>query len=713
MDVSVIIPARNEIYLQKTIDSVLSAAQADTEVIAVCDGYWPDPPIQDNPKVALLHYTEAIGQRPAINQAARLARGKYILKTDAHSMFDVGFDVKLMADCEYDWTVIPRMYNLDAEKWEPKRNKVTDYMFIRSPKDERKPFRHCYWKHGPTKREFPTEYRTWKAWAKEQPDIADVMTGQGACWFMHKDRFWELGGMDEAHGQWGQMGVEVALKAWLSGGRQVVNKKTWFSHWFRGGGGPGFPWPADHKEQEQARLYSQDLWLNGKWALQTRPLQWLIDKFAPLPGWNGEVYDAMPPEKPMAAKVTIPYKDNRDPKPWTQAYALLQCKDPIEEIRPATIRSIRGRTDDPWFVKSKKFNVKNLHENRLRFAGSVKADGIRWQVEVVPPFVKRILDGETFDDKKLKTLGYYDYLISRLNPLVHPPEGATPKGVKHVLNMMKDMIKLAHSMKSDGLRSPIDLFIDGDVIEENGEKRDRVVLCRGGRRIPIAYYLGWKKLQARVWRTKHLSRTFIPTNKWPDEDNTITKLAADQFAKFGSRATDKYWKHGYTYIYDRMFAELKQMNTLKILELGVQRGASLKLWQEAFPQAEVFGIDEKNRVREMFKDDRIKVFEGNEKDTAFVEKIAKEYGPFHIIIDDCDHMPKSQMIAFKTLWPHVCSNKNRGGIYVIEDFHHNYQDRHKDHNMRPILRDMIDNIYLNNEVKDMAFYPNICFLRKA
>jgi len=268
-------------------------------------------------------------------------------------------------------------------------------------------------------------------------------------------------------------------------------------------------------------------------------------------------------------------------------------------------------------------------------------------------------------------------------------------------------------MRDDGLRSPIDLFIDGDVIDENGEKRDRVVLCRGGRRIPIAYYLGWEKLQARVWRTKHLSRTHIPTNKWPDDDGTITKLAADQFAKHGSRATDKYWKHGYTYMYDRMFAELKQMNTLKILELGVQRGASVKLWQEAFPQAQVYGIDEKNRVRDEFKDDRIQIFVGNEKDTAFVEKVAKEHGPFHIIIDDCDHMPNSQMIAFKTLWPHVCSNKNRGGIYVIEDFHHNYQDRHKDRNMRPILKDLVDSIYLTNEVKDMAFYPNICFVRKA
>ena len=700
-------------YLEPTIRDVLSKSRGEIEVIAVLDGYLPDPPIDiKDDRVTFLHYEKSIGQRPAINEAARRAKGKYILKTDAHSMFDEGFDVKLAADCESDWTVIPRMYNMDIKKWEPKRRRITDYMWIRSPDAKDKPLRHNYFRDGKTfARVWPDHWSNYKKWYRKRPLIDDVMTGQGACFFMYLDRFWELEGLDEAHGQWGQMGVELACKAWLSGGRQVVNKKTWFSHWFRGGGGPGFPWPMDNKTQDEARDYSIDLWSNNKWPLQKHPLSWLADKFsscvAPLtlPTWNGE--------KKMATKVWIPYKDNRDPKPWTQAYALLQCKRPIKEIRPATIKSLRGYPDDPWFVKARKFNVKTLHESRLRFAGSVKADGIRWQVEVVPPFVKRILNEEKFDDKKLKTLGYYDYLVSRLNPLVHPPEGPTPKGVRHVLNQMKDMIKLVYSMENEGLRAPIDLFITGDIIEKNGEKRDRVVLCRGGRRIPIAYYLGWEKIQARIWRTKHLSRTLIPTNKWPDEDGTITKIAADQFAKYGSRATDKYWKHGYTYLYDRKFAELKPMNTLKILELGVQRGSSLKMWQDAFPQAEVFGIDEKDRVKSWFKDDRIKIFEGNEKDTKFVKKVAEKYGPFNIIIDDCDHSPISQRIAFDTLWPYVCSNKNRGGIYVIEDFHHNYKDIHKDNNMRPLLKDLIDNLYLKNEVKDISFHPNIIFITKA
>jgi hypothetical protein len=65
----------------------------------------------------------------------------------------------------------------------------------------------------------------------------------------------------------------------------MVNKNTWFAHWFRGGHGPGFPWPASGRKQEAARKYSRDLWLNDKWPLAKRKLQWVIDKFKP-PGWK-------------------------------------------------------------------------------------------------------------------------------------------------------------------------------------------------------------------------------------------------------------------------------------------------------------------------------------------------------------------------------------------------------------------------------------------
>lgn len=303
--VTVIIPARDEVYLQKTIESILSAAEGEIEIIAILDGYWPEPIIPDNPRVTLVHHTQPIGQRPAINEAAHLAKGKYILKTDAHSMFDKGFDIKLAADCEYDWTVIPRMYNLHAFNWHcangcilyqdrlrpdttegvcPKCGKQTTF----KSKWVWKPRIHHRTDYMYIDKNLKVQY--WQDYEKRPENkgsICDVMTGQGACWFMHKDRFWELGGMDEAHGHWGQVGVEIACKAWLSGGRHVVNKKTWFSHLFRTTKVFTFPYELSGKQQGRAKKYSQDFWTNNKWPLQKRKLSWLIEKFAPVPTWNG------------------------------------------------------------------------------------------------------------------------------------------------------------------------------------------------------------------------------------------------------------------------------------------------------------------------------------------------------------------------------------------------------------------------------------------
>lgn len=301
MDLSVLIPARNEVFLARTIESILENAEADTEVIAVLDGYWPDPPIKDNAKVTFIHHTNPVGQRAAVNEAARLSQAKYVMKLDGHSAVDKGFDVKLMADCEKDWTVIPRMYNLHVFDWEcvecgdryyqadpvpackkchgtrfketmvwkPRLHKKTD--FARFDKT----LHFQYWRHYHKRPE-------------AEGKIADVMSSVGACFFMHRDRFFELDGLDEKHGFWGQFGTEMSCKSWLSGGRQVVNKKTWFSHFFRVGK-LRFPYAISGEAQERAKEYSRWLWFGNRWEKAKLPLKWLVDKFSPVKGW--EDYD--------------------------------------------------------------------------------------------------------------------------------------------------------------------------------------------------------------------------------------------------------------------------------------------------------------------------------------------------------------------------------------------------------------------------------------
>jgi len=269
--VSIIIPSRNEPYLQKTIDSLLNSAHGDIEIIVILDGYWPNPIIKDNLKVILIHNSESKGMRASINAGARIAKGKYILKCDAHCCFDEGFDTKLIKDCEYDWTIVPRRYGLDVDKWE-RTDKFYDFEYI-----EKDILKGKKWPEY--------EVRT------DGKSIVDLMTSQGSCWFMHKDRFFNLGGLDEInYGGMGREAQEVCLKSWLSGGKYLLNRNTWYAHWSK----PKEYVLSDRIGKEKSVKHATDFWINNKWPLQKHNLQWLIDKFAPVPGWENIVQDEYP-----------------------------------------------------------------------------------------------------------------------------------------------------------------------------------------------------------------------------------------------------------------------------------------------------------------------------------------------------------------------------------------------------------------------------------
>lgn len=301
MDLSVLIPARNEEFLGNTIADVLHNARAETEIIAVLDGQWPVHPIPDDERITLIYHSEPIGQRAATNEAARLSRAKFIMKLDAHCSVGKAFDRKLMADCEPDWTVIPRMYNLHVFDWECKQCGDRTYQGVYPSKCKKKGCdgkefeKVLVWRRRRNRSsdfwrfDNNLKFNYWRAF-KHRPeskgDIADTMSSIGACFFMHRERYWELDGLDENHGSWGQVGTEVACKSWLSGGRHVVNKKTWFGHLFRTGRGFSFPYKLRGSQVNRARDYSKHLWLGNNWPKAVRDLRWLIDKFAPIPDWH-------------------------------------------------------------------------------------------------------------------------------------------------------------------------------------------------------------------------------------------------------------------------------------------------------------------------------------------------------------------------------------------------------------------------------------------
>jgi glycosyltransferase involved in cell wall biosynthesis len=311
MDLSILIPARNEEFLGRTIEDILENIEADTEVIAVLNGEQARPEIPDHDRVSLISYPKGIGQRAAINQAAKLSRAKYVMKIDAHCSFDKGFDRKMINAFKKtgdNVTMVPIMRNLWGFDWKcyhcgwkkyqgptPEkcencgkgdriRKKMlwigksnpqsTSYCFDSSPKFQ-------YFGSFKSRPEYIKD--------KEKKRLTETMSLQGSCWMLTREKYWELNICDEKFGSWGSQGIEVACKTWLSGGRVLVNHKTWYAHMFRTQGGDfGFPYPIANKDQKKAQAYARDLFFNNKWPKQIYPLSWLVEKFWPVKDWTEE-----------------------------------------------------------------------------------------------------------------------------------------------------------------------------------------------------------------------------------------------------------------------------------------------------------------------------------------------------------------------------------------------------------------------------------------
>jgi len=304
-DLSILIPARNEMWLSKTVEDILEHIEGKTEVIVGLDGAWASPVIKDDPRVTILHYTESIGQRAMTNKLARLSEAKYIAKTDAHCSFDKGFDVKLMSNMKDDWTIVPIMRNLWVFNWMCKKcgNEVYQGQTPTSCSkcDNTTDFeRKMYWKgkHNPqsTSYCFDTEphfqyFREYKKTPEYKESLktgmTETMSLQGSFFMMTRNKYWELNACDEEFGSWGSQGLEVAIKTWLSGGKVMVNHSTWYAHLFRTQGGDfGFPYNQPGRKVQKAKKHAKDLFFNNKWNGAVHPLSWLVEKFAPVPGWN-------------------------------------------------------------------------------------------------------------------------------------------------------------------------------------------------------------------------------------------------------------------------------------------------------------------------------------------------------------------------------------------------------------------------------------------
>ena len=135
---------------------------------------------------------------------------------------------------------------------------------------------------------------------------------------------------------------------------------------------------------------------------------------------------------------------------------------------------------------------------------------------------------------------------------------------------------------------------------------------------------------------------------------TLQQIAEEQ-------GTDKA-DHGYCEIYEKHTNHLRDA-PIRVLEIGVYYGASLRMWREYFTEAKIHGAD--IDVKRCGDIDGVELHGLNVDDHVKLESLSATHGPFDIIIDDASHTMKHQQKTFNVLWPRLAP----GGLYIIEDLH--------------------------------------------
>jgi len=137
-------------------------------------------------------------------------------------------------------------------------------------------------------------------------------------------------------------------------------------------------------------------------------------------------------------------------------------------------------------------------------------------------------------------------------------------------------------------------------------------------------------------------------------DNPLDELGAKYLpTKRLHNYLPHYWMH---------FRDIR-LEVRKVLEIGVQSDRSIRMWEEFFPNATIYGMDIDPQCRR-FEGDRRKIVIGDQSDRGFLQRLVEQAdGGFDIVIDDGSHRVEHQLTSFDFLFPTLSDH----GIYVIED----------------------------------------------
>ena len=262
------------------------------------------------------------------------------------------------------------------------------------------------------------------------------------------------------------------------------------------------------------------------------------------------------------------------------------------------------------------------------------------------------------------------------------------KNVSLIKGFFKDTLNVTKNIEHIGEIGV--LRLDGDWYDSTAvclEKLyDKVVI---GGIIIIDDYGHWVGARRATdeFRAKHniispLLQTDYTEHYWIKERQMYSELcilgkkyAVDKSPFFGN--------HTYTPEYHQLLKDKRHI-IKNVLEIGIgniplmrcltnasyKPGASLRMWNDYFPTANIFGCDILTDV--LFNEDRIVTFQADQGNEQSLNKLLTSIGSdLDLIIDDGSHIQEHMVMSFKTLWKKVSSD----GMYIIENIHTSFFDR--------------------------------------
>jgi hypothetical protein len=118
----------------------------------------------------------------------------------------------------------------------------------------------------------------------------------------------------------------------------------------------------------------------------------------------------------------------------------------------------------------------------------------------------------------------------------------------------------------------------------------------------------------------------------------------------------------YLRYYDHFLSPYRHLD-MNFLELGVQTGASMKMWEKYFSRARIVGVDINESARK-YASDRCVIEIGSQADHEFLTRVVESYPPT-VIIDDASHRADYTIFTLEALFPSLAP----GGCYVVEDLY--------------------------------------------